>query len=127
MDDVPAKLKTAAIVQLVVGLVDLTVGWVLVTTLWGCFGGACLTLTMGLCPVGYCSWALGFLIIPVGILEVAGGILGLTNPKSAGTIMKIASFVGMGALLAGSITSAVGGIVAFLQLGDPDVRAYLEG
>lgn len=117
----PDKLKTAAIVQLVVGLIDLTIGWWLAAVAWTCISGVC---TLGMCPIG---GFLGFLVIPIGMLEIASGIVGLTNPKGGGVLMKIAAFVGMGGILLGSVSSCVGGVIALLQLQDPEVKAFLEG
>lgn len=141
MDNPPDKLKNAAIAQLIVGLIDFFVtGWVLffvlgtVGTIAGTvLGGVCTLLSMGLCPCGYFMPFLGFagflgwLAIPLGILEIIAGIVGLTNPRSGGSLMKIVAFLGCGSLLFGSLPSVIGGGLVLMFLGDDEVKAYLNG
>jgi hypothetical protein len=121
MENPPDQLKTAAIVQLVGGLIDLVVGAWIASFIWTCISGVC---TLGMCPIG---GLLGLLVVPLAILEIISGIVGLTNPKSAGMIMKITSFLSMGGILLGSISSLVAGVIVFMQLSNPEVKAYLEG
>lgn len=134
MDNPPDKLKNAAIAQLIVGLIDFFItGWVLSFVLGaaGSVLGTILTfITLGICPLTWflpCIGFFGFLAIPLGVLEVISGIVGLTNPRSGGTLMKIVAFLGCGSLLFGSLPSVVGGGVVLMLLGDADVKAYLEG
>ena len=125
----PQKLKNAAIIQLVGGIIDLLFGWGLASMVGGCLGTIITSpcMCIGIPAPGALCGMLGFLVIPIALLELGSGIYGMTNPKAAGGMMKIVSFIQMGGLLTGSLTSAIGGVVAYMQLADPEVTAYLTG
>jgi hypothetical protein len=120
MDVPPDKLRTAAIVQLVVGIVDLTVGAWIAVFMWTCISGIC---TLGMCPIG---GLLGIFIYPIGLFELIAGIVGLSNPRSGAQLMKIAGGLGLLGILFGSLSSSIGGLIVLLQLSSPEVKAYLE-
>jgi hypothetical protein len=119
-DQVPDNLKKAAIMQLVSGLINFLV---MPTLIWT-FAGMCSFFTFGLssfCGLATC------LLWPVSILEIVSGAMGLAQPKNAGGIMKIASFVEMGSILAGGLVSAVIGFMVMNMLSEDEVQLYLEG
>ena len=134
LPEVPEKVRTLAIVQLVTGIIDVFFGWALATCLWYIGATACTAVTgictAGMCPIGivaYLGTFAAFLILPIGLLEIVAGILGLTNPKQIPILPKIASVAGLVGLLFGGLTSAVGGGVAMYLLLDPEVKGFLEG
>src|SRR4051812_41171223 len=132
MNQPPEQLRNAAIVQIVGGVIDLLIGWFLASCVWSIGGtlvGTVLTVcTLGMCPVGMlCSFGgfFGFLIIPLGILEIISGVVGLTSPQSAGTLMRITAALGVAGLLLGSVTSLVSGATVLMMMRSADVRGYL--
>jgi hypothetical protein len=132
MEAPPDKMKYAAIAQIISGLVNIFVtSWVVCTMvqLGGAVCGSVLmVVTLGLCPVGYfvgCLGYLGFLAVPLGIVEIIAGILGLTNPKSGGTMMKITAILEIAGLLIGALPGAVAGGLVLMFLSDDQVKAYL--
>lgn len=133
MDAPPDKLKYAAIAQIISGLVNIFItSWVVCTAVQ--FGGALcgtvlMVVTFGLCPVGYlvgCLGYLGFLAVPLGVIEIIAGILGMTNPKSGGTMMKITAILEIVGILIGALPGAVAGGLVLMFLSDDQVKAYLE-
>lgn len=116
---VPAPLKNAAIAQLISGIVNMFV----MPTAFVMFGSICSVFTFGL--GGLCSFG-ACILWPIGIFEVVAGVMGLTNPRGAVGIMRIASFVEIGSILGGGIVSAVIGFMVMQWLGSDETRAYLE-
>ena len=125
--DLPEKLKTAAIVQLVSGLVNVFMmagfAFFALSTLGGIVTTIC---TLGLFPVGWCCGFLGLLLMPVGLVEIVAGVLGLTNNPSAGKVIGMTVYLEMASLLCGGIGSAIAGFVVRGMLSDPEVVAFLE-
>lgn len=126
MQETPAALKTAAIVQIVSGAVNLLLMWWIlggaISSVGGCVSLMC---TSGLCPT-YCCGMFNFVLIPIGLFEIISGILGLTNPKGAGTLMKIVAVIEMVSILFGGLGSLISGILTFRAMGDPDVADFLQ-
>jgi hypothetical protein len=121
--DVPQPLKNAAIAQLVSGLVNWFIMGFLVYLVSGTVLAICTFWAGGL--GGICGlW--GCLLVPIGIFETVCGVMGLTNPKGAGQLMKIASYVEMASILAGGLPAAVVGFLVQKWLAEPEVVAYLE-
>lgn len=125
------KHMIASAIQLGGGVLDLffgTLGAVCVWSVIGNVGGALITrCTMGMCPVSLVSWLTGFLgclVIPIAAVEIAAGVAGLATKKEHVWAQRIATFVGMGGILAGSVTSAIGGGIAFFLLNHADVKAW---
>ena len=139
MDAPPDKLKNAAIVQIISGLVNIFItSWlvsgmaVTLFTVGGTMIGIiCGVLSMGLCPIGIITPCLGllgfagFLAVPLGILELIAGIVGLTNPKSGGMFMKIAAVFEILGILIGALPGAIAGGLVLMFLSDDQVKAYL--
>jgi hypothetical protein len=121
--EVPQQLKTAAIVQLVSGLVNwFMMAFISYFTL-GIILGVCTFWIGGL---GAICGMWGCLLVPIGIFEVVAGVMGLTNPKGAGQIMKYASYAEMAGVIFGGIPGAIAGFLVQKWLSEPDVVAFLE-
>lgn len=120
--DVPQSLKIAAITQIVSGAVSVFMMWWISSCMVSTVCGI-LTLGFGGQLCGLLSW----LLIPLGMVEIGVGIFGLVNPKEAAKFQKIVTFVEMGAILAGGVTNAVCGGVAFMMLSKDESVAFLEG
>jgi hypothetical protein len=125
----PQKLQVAAVTQIVVGAIDMLVGWWLASMVGLCAGSALTSpcMCIGLPPIGAMCGMLGFAVIPIGVFELIAGIVGLTNPKTGATVLKISSIFGIAGLLVGSVTSALAGVITLIMMRDPEVTAYLEG
>lgn len=118
---VPPQIKTAAVAQVVSGGLSILMAW-----LGSCMVGSfCGIATLGF--GGQFCGLLPFLLIPIGIMEVGVGIFGLMNPREAASAMRIVSFVEMGSILVGGLTSAIVGGVVYRMLGQDEVVGYLEG
>jgi len=122
MQEVPEQLRTAAILQLTSGLVN----WFIMSAVMyfglGCTAAACTFWIGG--AGGLCGlW--GCLLIPVGIFEFIVGIMGLTNPKPAGGLMKVVAYPEMASLIFGGLPAAIVGVIVYGWLNNPDVVAYL--
>lgn len=140
MDAPPDKLKNAAIVQIISGLVNIFItSWVASTVLVGVFtmGGTLIGLIVGICTMGFCPIGIitpclgfigfaGFLAVPLGILELITGIVGLSNPKTGGSFMKITAVLEILGILIGALPGAIAGGVVLMFLSDDQVKAYLE-
>jgi hypothetical protein len=123
-EDIPQPLKTAAILQIVSGLVNwFVMSWIAWMSI-GCVCGALTFIVGGLgamCGIG------GLLLIPIGWIEIGAGVYGLMNPKEGAKIMKYVTYVEMGSVLLGGIPAAIIGFVVTGMLGNDEVVAYLEG
>jgi len=139
MEDVaPPQLRYAAIAQIVSGLANIFLFSWMIFFFWTIAGFTVGTILTGLCAalgcpfgcIGYlpsCLSFTGFLVVPLGILEMIAGVLGLTNPRVGATMMKFVAVGEILALLIGAIPSAIAGGLAFMFMLNPEVRAYLEG
>lgn len=128
MQELPEKLKTTAILQVVSGALNLMIMWWVVSMTAGLVGGVCTgIITLGACPIGVVCGLPGYLLIPIGIFELVAGIMGLTNAGSAGKVMRVAAWVELASLLVGGLLSAAAGVFGLLQFKEPEVVGYLEG
>lgn len=132
----PARLTQAALLQLVSGLINVFVMGALVTVLLGTVGGGvgsfCGTIVAAVgCPLGclgFFGWICGvwgLVLLPIGMLEIAGGAMGLMMPESAGTVMRAAALAELASFAFGGVISGVIGVVAMGFLRDPEVAGYL--
>lgn len=133
----PAKLKQAAFLQLLSGLINVFVMAALVTVLLGTVGGGvgsvCGTVIAAVgCPLGclgFFGWVCGLwglVLLPIGMLEIAGGAMGLLMPESSGTVMRAAALAEMASFLFGGVVSGVVGVVTMGFLREPEVAGYLD-
>ena len=124
-DDTPQSLKTAAIIQLVSGLVNLFMPAVAGFG-WTMFAAACSPFTcgasnlLGLCTFGAC------LLWPLSIAEILGGALTLANPRQGAPILKVVSILEMASIVCSGFVSCIAGFVVYRMVSEPDVAGYLE-
>jgi hypothetical protein len=134
----PAKLQQVAVLQLISGVVNVFVMAAVVSLVLGSSFGVVGTFCGGLlsivgCPVGCLGvfgWMCGFwglALLPVGILEMVAGMVGLINPEGSGTVLRVTAVAELASLLFGGIVSTVIGVVALGLLRDEEVVGYLEG
>ncbi len=121
MYEPPAQIKQTAILQLISGILTMTI---MMCVSWTTLSTVSAICTFGLLPI--CG-LFSFILVPIGIFEIVSGILGLTNPRSAGPVMKICSYIEMGSILFGGVSTAIAGGVAMSMLSNAEVTAYLEG
>lgn len=121
----PDQLNTAAIIQIVSGVLNIFFMGAAVYFGVAVAGSLVWMCTMGLCPVFLCG-VVGFLLIPVGILEVLSGVLILTNNPSALKVQRIVSIIQKVSILVGGIGSIIASFVVDGMINDPEVLAYLE-
>lgn len=124
----PPGVRAAAITSLMIGLVDLALGWLLASMAWGAVG--CLftwpcALT-GLPPPGLYCGCLGYLIVPIGILEIVSGIVALSQPTSGARLLNVSSALGISGFFFGGLSSGIGGVVVQMLLRDEEVANWLE-
>lgn len=121
-DQVPQRLKMAAIAQIVSGLINITMGWWMSSCIVGNFCGL-FTLYMGgqLCGMVSC------LILPLGLVEIGAGAYALMQPREGAGVARIVSFLEIFALLGGGLVAVLAGIGVQVLLNDDEVAAYLEG
>ena len=123
MNDVPSNLKAAAILQLVSGLVSMTLMCFVSYMTIGLVGGVCTFFIGGLGAIcGLAAWAL----IPIGIFEMVSGIVGLANPKAGAPLMKVCSVVELVSILFGGVTTAIAGGVVMALMRNPEIDAWLR-
>ena len=125
---VPQQYKTLGIANLIGGLVNVTFGAFIASTIWSLGAGTCTTVcTFGLCPIGFMFGFVGMLVWPVGMIEVVIGLLTLAQPDSVKGAYKFLPFAQFGAILLGDIVSPILGVVGMMMTRDKEVAAYIEG
>lgn len=67
---------------------------------------------------------LGFLVVPLAMVEIAAGAVGLALKKQYVWAQRLTTFASMAGLLAGSVTSIIGGAVVFFLLNAPEVKEW---
>lgn len=120
----PPQIKQAAILQIVSGVITMTV---MACTAWLTIGGVLAVCTFFLGGLGGICGLVALVLMPIGLFEVISGIYGLTNPENAAPVMKICSYVEVVGLLFGGLSTALAGGVALTMLSQPEVTAYIEG
>jgi hypothetical protein len=112
-------LRAAAIMQLVSGVVNLLIVSWLASVLWVTVGGAFSMIVLTVCTLGLCPLPLGSLcgfvglvIGPLAILEIVSGIVGLSNPRGARTLMMVTAVLELLSLLVGSPVAVLAGAVS---------------
>jgi hypothetical protein len=120
-----------AVMNLIAGLLNLSVGLIIAFTIWGVLGtiggSLLLAITCGLCPVGYLAWLIPFLLLPVAIVELAVGIIGLASPDSIKGVIRFVPYLQIPCLLLGDLISPIVAGVSLVMLNDPQAKAYIEG
>jgi hypothetical protein len=120
----PQAVKTAAIIQLISGVVTLFIAMPLA---WFAVASAATLFTVvtfgfgALC--GFCTWGT-CLLIPVGFAEIVIGIIGLSNPAAAAPLQRPLAYVELVGLLFGGFTCAIAGGIVLSQLSNPEVEMW---
>src|SRR5687767_11050760 len=123
----PGRVSGTAILQIVSGAINLTVMWWLVGMVVGTScGGVTALLSLGACPIGVFCGLVSWFLIPLGLLELVAGILGLANPRGGGSLMRVVAILEMVSLLCGGLGSFVAGAIGIGLLADPEVKAFLS-
>lgn len=126
--DAPPQIKTVSALYLVAGVINISFGWIIASSLWTFGAGMCTgLLTCGACPIGVACGVVAFAVIPVGLVEIIAGIIGLTNPDGAKGLISMLPFGMVPSILLGDIISPIVGVLALVMLRNDEVRAYLEG
>lgn len=121
----PSRLTGAAISQLVSGVVNLFGMWWIASMFYMTVcGGVTALLTAGACPFGTICGFAPWLLIPLGLIEVIAGILGLASPRSAVTLIKVTAVLEILAFAAGGIGSLVAGVIAIVLASGQEVAAW---
>lgn len=123
----PDKLQTAAILQIVSGVLNVFFMAGVSYMVLGVGGGLITAIcTLGMCPIGVFCGFVAFLLVPVGIFEILSGVLILTHNPSALQIQRYVSIAQKVSVLFGGIGSIIMSFVVDGMINDPEVLAYLE-
>ncbi len=120
------RVKAAAIVQIIAGVLDLLlVSWV-AAFVWLTFGGTISMFVMAICTLGLCPLpiggacaAVGIPIALVGLLEIISGIAGVLQPKTARPFALVVAGFGVLSIFLANPVSVVAGVVTFALLATP--------
>ncbi|MBM4393268.1 MAG: hypothetical protein FJ090_19255 [Deltaproteobacteria bacterium] len=124
MQPLPEPARNAAIAQLVSGIVSIFIMMPLLYFGWQMVALGLGVLTLGIGAIlGCCGWS-ACLLLPLGVVEIIAGILGLTNNPAAVTMGRIVAYVEIAAILLGGITTFIAGVVAVIMLNKPEVEAW---
>ena len=122
----PGALVGIGVVQLVSGALNVVLMWWFMGTVAGTVGGMCTALaTLGVFPIGVLCGFVALVLLPIGIAEIASGIVVLAAPASSRTFATVMAVIEIVSLLFGGLISAVAGIVALILLRDEEVKQYL--
>jgi hypothetical protein len=123
----PDRLQTAGILQIASGALNIFfMAGVSYFLLAVGFGFITAIMTCGFLPVGvFCGFG-GFLLIPVGILEIVTGVLLLTDNESATNLSGITSKVQKASILCGGLGSIIISFIVDGILREPEVAYFLE-
>ncbi|MFT4624728.1 MAG: hypothetical protein ACI8PZ_003388 [Myxococcota bacterium] len=131
VQDPPSQFKSVAVMNLIAGVLNLSVGLGIAFTIWGVIGavgGSCLALvTLGLCPIGFLVMFIPILLVPVALIELVVGIVGLAAPDSIKGVMRFVPFLQLPCVLLGDLVSPIVAVVSIMMLKDPQVKAYIQG
>lgn len=121
----PSAIGTAAVIQLISGIVN-----VFIMTPAVYFGASFVcgllsaAVTLGTCPFGaFCGMA-GCFLIPMGILEIIAGALGLSG-NGGGSFPRIVGWIEIASLFFGGFTSFVAGCIVVYMTGSPEVKGWI--
>ncbi len=131
MQDPPSQFKSVAVMNLIAGVLNLSVGLGIAFTIWsviGTVGGTCLLMiTLGLCPIGYLVMFIPALLVPVAFVELIVGIIGLVSPEAIKGFMRFVPILQFPCILLGDVISPIVAGVSLMMLSDPQVKAYIQG
>lgn len=131
MQDPPSQFKSVAVMNLIAGVLNLSVGLWVAFSIWtviGTVGGTCLLLvTCGFCPIGYVVALVPALLVPVAFIEVIVGIIGLVSPEAIKGFMRFVPILQFPCILLGDVISPIVAGVSLTMLSDPQVKAYIQG
>ncbi|MEZ4320690.1 MAG: hypothetical protein R3F61_24630 [Myxococcota bacterium] len=122
MDD---RIRIAAIIQLVAGIVNLTiVSWVSFL-FWIYVGGLFSMVVMAICTLGLCPLPVGMvcgiagaLIGLMGIAEMVSGVAALARPDPPKTPLQVVAGLGLAnVFLANPVSVVAGAVVLALTMG----------
>ena len=118
-DEGPLLLKRAAVFQLASGLANVFV----LPAVLSMAGGLCGAFTFGfgsVCALGGC------ILMPIGVLEIVAGAVGLAQPARGAELMRWATWAEFASVLGGGIHSAIIGYVVTAMLDDAEVQLFLD-
>ena len=128
MPPVPQKYQVLAVLQLVAGACNVLFGWFVSSMIVSTVAGTCTALfTLGLCPFGFFCGFLSWLIIPVGMAEIAMGVVMLTSPNAVKGVVGWLPFAQLPTLLVGDLLSPIVGLVGLFLTKDAEVAGFIEG
>ena len=90
------------------------------------FGMLTAIMTCGLLPVGILCGFAGFLLVPVGVLEVVSGALMFIDNENALRVQRITSVIQKLSFLFGGVGSLIVSFVVDGMMRDPEVELFLE-
>jgi hypothetical protein len=127
-DTAPQAVRTLAIVNVVGGLVNATLGWFLATAILSAGGTLCSSMcTLGLCPLGGLFGMFGILAVPIGLAEAGLGLATLLSPESMRPFLRLLPYGQLLGVFVGDFISPALAIAGFALTRDQEVAAYLEG
>jgi hypothetical protein len=116
-----------AVLNLVAGLLNMSVGFTLSWVVWGTAGsvlGVCGS--MFFCPIGFLLYFVPFLLLPVALVEILVGIIGLASPESLRSFVRFVPWLQFPCIVLGDIISPIVGFVSMGLLRDAEVAAWIE-
>jgi len=123
----PDKLNTAAIIQIVSGVINIFfmagVSYFVIAMGGGIITAIC---TLGMCPAGVMCGFAGFLLVPIGIFEILSGVMIMTSNPNALKIQRYVSIVQKVSILFGGLGSLIASFVVDGMVNDPESLAFLE-
>ena len=123
----PDKLNTAAIIQIVSGVVNVFFMAGVSYMVLGMGGGIITAIcTLGMCPIGVLCGFVAFLLVPVGIFEILSGVMIMTQNPNALQIQRYVSIVQKVSVLFGGVGSIIASFIVDGMVNDPESLAFLE-
>ncbi|MBN2798043.1 MAG: hypothetical protein JXX28_02760 [Deltaproteobacteria bacterium] len=127
MNAIPSQLQTAAILQLVSGILNVIALWYVASMGLAVLGGAVTgCVTLGACPIGVACGIPPMALILVGVLEIVAGILTIARVSGTHRIPTYVAYLELASLLLGGLVSAIVGGVVLILMRSEEVRAYDE-
>ncbi len=119
----PRSITVAAVLLFLSAALNLMVGWWAYSALWTCTG-AILGAPCG--GLGIFAGILGYLYLPLGMLELAAAVLTLLDPRTALRFLPLVSLLEVLFLFLGGLHTAMVGIVVLLCVQNEAVRAWRD-